>query len=292
MVWGLYGLASLSAYGFSRISLPGLLRLIQRAGFVRPNYLGKMIPVSAGLVLFLGCLPAGLAVITVTKAAGFSQLSFHGLLWLLGLLGMSLAGLIDDVFGNRSIGGFSGHWAKLFRDREITTGSLKALLGGGMALGLVCLDTNFNQSEQSLFFLVGGIILRVLVVGLMTNFLNLLDLRPGRAGKAYVLAVALLSLWAWPWGEQPEVGYLWVVLGSLLACLAGDLRAEWMLGDSGANALGFSLGLVSIWLLPAWILLIVLGLLAGLHLWAEKYSLSKLIADNTWLCYLDNLGRR
>ncbi len=68
------------------------------------------------------------------------------------------------------------------------------------------------------------------------NLLNLLDLRPGRAAKAGVLAAAATL-------RGPGGGLVAGPLGATLAVLPDDLGERVMLGDAGANALGALLGL-------------------------------------------------
>ena len=48
-------------------------------------------------------------------------------------LGFGALGLVDDLAGDRSVGGFRGHLGALRRGR-LTTGAAKALGGGGLSL--------------------------------------------------------------------------------------------------------------------------------------------------------------
>lgn len=63
-----------------------------------------------------------------------------------------------------------------------------------------------------------------------------------------------------------------------------------MMGDTGSNLLGaaLGLGLCAAWV-PVSARLIALLLLVGLHILAERVSLTKLIAANPLLCTLDKL---
>lgn len=79
------------------------------------------------------------------------------------------------------------------------------------------------------------------------------------------------------------------VIGGVLAYLPWDMRRVVMMGDAGANPLGALLGIGIIGLagpMRAFSLL----LLIGIHLYSEKYSLSRLIDDNPVLRFLDKLG--
>ena len=80
---------------------------------------------------------------------------------------------------------------------------------------------------------------------LATNVFNLLDLRPGRATKVFVL------LGRRPGDRRGELRPLWALgLFAAPALVAGvyDLRERAMLGDTGANLLG---ALAGLWLVLA-----------------------------------------
>jgi UDP-N-acetylmuramyl pentapeptide phosphotransferase/UDP-N-acetylglucosamine-1-phosphate transferase len=64
-----------------------------------------------------------------------------------------------------------------------------------------------------------------------------------------------------------------------------------MLGDTGSNILGLTLGISSVLLFNFNIRLIILGFLILIHIITEKYSLSKIIEKNKFLNYLDMIGR-
>ena len=74
-----------------------------------------------------------------------------------------------------------------------------------------------------------------LVVTLATNLFNLLDLRPGRAVKAFVLLGAGLVVGEW---SLDLVGALGLWIAPILVAGAYDLRERAMLGDSGSNVVG------------------------------------------------------
>jgi len=205
-------------------------------------------------------------------------------LFLMGIAAMTLVGLIDDIFGNRSTTGFRGHFAKLFREGQITTGAIKAAIGGILGLGIAAAGSPEGNPAV--------IILQALTIALSINAVNLLDLRPGRAGKGFALAVLVLVAVSQPWLFHLEVVFLVMVLGSLTAYLPKDLRAETMMGDAGANALGITLGVVGSWILPLWGLIVYLIVLVGFHIFTERYSLTEYIEKVPVLRFLDNLGRQ
>ncbi len=112
------------------------------------------------------------------------------------------------------------------------------------------------------------------------NFLNLCDLRPGRAAKVtLVLAAGLVGVGAAP------------VLGAAAGCLPSDLREKSMLGDCGANALGAAVGTVAAAWLPRPAKLAALLAVVGLNLASERVSFTAVIDRTPTLRWLDHLGR-
>lgn len=253
--------------------LPYLRRFIIALGHVRPNYRGEIIPSSMGVVFAL--VPAVLFAGTFAVRPGAAYLDLVPA-FLLATGGMAFWGLIDDVYGSRQATGLRGHLVRLLRG-EVTTGALKAV--GGLTIAfLVSLATAHGPE----------ILLNTFIIALAANALNLLDLRPGRAGKGFLLAGGLLAAAAWP---HPFLVFPAAVGGALVAYLPSDLRGRAMMGDAGSNALGVSLGLTAAWVLslPAKIGLLVF--LVGFHLFTERYSLTEVIANNRLLRFIDRLGR-
>jgi hypothetical protein len=133
----------------------------------------------------------------------------------------------------------------------------------------------------------GSLLDAVVTTGLVAgtaNLVNLLDLRPGRAAKAGVLAAAATV-------GGPAGGLVAGPLGATLAVLPEDLGERVMLGDCGANALGALIGL-RLAQLPG--RASRTGLLAGvvaLTLASEKVSFTQVIEATPGLRELDRLGR-
>jgi Glycosyl transferase family 2 len=155
----------------------------------------------------------------------------------LGVLGIAVIGAADDLWSGPERG-FPGHMRA-----GGTTGILK----------LVAIPTIGLAATRSLS---GG-----LLVGLAANALNQLDTKPGRALKAYLLAVTLLGR---------RIGGRYTTLAVLL--LPYDLRERGMLGDAGSNALGAVLGLGLVARLTARERRKAVGILAGLNLLGELTS--------------------
>lgn len=181
--------------------------------------------------------------------------------WLLALgpspavSAVALVGLADDLWSGPERG-FRRHL-----ERGRTTGVLK----------LVAIPAIGAVASRSLS---GGIL-----VGLAANALNLLDTRPGRALKAFLLAALALR------GSPLRYSPIAVIL------LSYDLREMAMLGDAGSNALGAVLGLRSVERLAGWRRYAVIGALAGLTLLGERRSLGELIERTPGLRRLDAAGR-
>lgn len=266
-------LACLGGWALCAMIFPRLRRMLEHAGLTRPNYRGNWVPVGGGLIFLL-------AVLTVYPAIGIDR---RGFLFLFAFAVMTLAGLLDDLFGDRRASGLQGHF-RLLLEGQVTTGALKA--AAGVLLGLLAASVDKEAGETAL-----RLIVEAAVIALSANAVNLLDLRPGRAGKAFVAICILLLALAWPWVRHPEAVPMAVVLGAVLNYLPHDLRAQVMMGDAGSNALGIALGLGSVWLAPAALLPVWLGALVVLHLVAERVSISRLVEKNGFLNYLDNLGR-
>ena len=71
-----------------------------------------------------------------------------------------------------------------------------------------------------------------------------------------------------------------------------DLREMLVLGDCGANVLGFVVGLGTFLVLSTGWLWIVLGVIVVLHVLADTITLSRLIDRTPPLRFLDALGRK
>lgn len=123
------------------------------------------------------------------------------------------------------------------------------------------------------------------VVGLSANAVNLLDTKPGRALKAFLLAWLLLRA-----GGRTRHAGPYAAAAVFLAPY--DLREMSMLGDAGANALGAVLGLEAVGRLHGRSRLGALVALGGLTLLGELTSLGKGIERTPVLRELDRAGRQ
>ncbi|WP_169726436.1 MraY family glycosyltransferase [Desulfotruncus alcoholivorax] len=251
-----------------------LLCMITAAGFVRPNYRGEAIPLGAGIIFFVS------ALITVALLDLFRPESPRSLapLFLFSIGGATCLGLIDDFWGTRDATGLTGHFKALWAGR-LTTGAVKAIGGGLIAIivGVQLYPGNWARIIDS-----------SLIIALSVNLVNLFDLRPGRAGKIFILACAVILP---PALGRPEAVMMVIILGSVLAYLGADLKARAMMGDAGSNTLGMVVGVTAAAALDGYFRIAYLALLVLIHIITEKYSLTSIISGNVLLNYLDMLGR-
>ncbi len=253
--------------------LPLLDGLLHSLRHLQRNYCGDVIPQSMGIVFpvvfflsalwanFTGILPIFLLSRLALITAGF------------GILGVT-----DDIWGDNRARGFGGHVKHLLFHGEITTGIGKAVLGFGLSLWAV-------SGLPGSFLLV---ILRAILVALSANLLNLLDLRPGRAIKSFFM-FSFIYIWRVP--DNTGALLLFPFWLASLVLLPWDLHGKGMLGDVGSNILGGVLGLVIVLTAPWVFQFLYMVVLVGIHILAERISLTNVISENIILKFIDTLGR-
>lgn len=260
--WALMVLPPLADFGLRRID------------HIEPNFRGERIPQSFGIVILLGALPMLLFLAPLASVPFPSLVS-----WLTALTGFGLLGLLDDFRGDKRIKGLRGHFRAAFVERRITTGFIKAI--GGVAIALSLGFYRFpNAPAEAL--------LAAALIALSANAINLFDLRPGRAGAVFLLCASCLLALGWPQKNTSAACLLCVCLPTLVVYLR-DRRALAMMGDTGSNPLGACLGLALVEQPSLALRIIALTLLIGLHLLAEKMSITKLIERFALLRSLDRL---
>ena len=84
---------------------------------------------------------------------------------------------------------------------------------------------------------------------------------------------------------------LFSFFGILIPYIILDLKSKVMMGDVGSNTLGFTLGIYAATSLNPMVKYTILILLIIFHIIAEKVSFSKIIDNNKFLRFLDNIGR-
>lgn len=253
--------------------IPLFKNLLIESNVLRPNYKKDMIPVSMGIVFLPMIIINGIILAFFTKE---DKNLLYLFMFIFGLISMFFAGVLDDIIGNRDVSGLKGHFKSLLKG-SLTTGGFKALFGGFVGI-IISIAVSKN---------IGDIIINTLVIALSTNLMNLLDLRPGRAIKVYLTISTVLFL--------TLTGYvkslILLIVPNVLAYFNYDLKARAMMGDTGSNVLGISIGMLvimgySMKVRIGWLVFLVL-----IHILTEKYSLTKIIEKNKFLNFIDKLGR-
>jgi UDP-N-acetylmuramyl pentapeptide phosphotransferase/UDP-N-acetylglucosamine-1-phosphate transferase len=265
----------------SAMLTPLVVAALRRVGHKRPNFRGQAVVNSAGLVL------------PVPLALGLLALSRGGREAIVGTslaVAFALLGLIDDVWGSRSVGGLRGHFRALLKG-QVTTGAVKAIGGGTAALATGMM---LQVGAAPGVFLVswgGRAVLTAALIALAANAVNLLDLRPLRALKGF--AFAAVPLWGWLLLRAPlsaAATGLGALIGAVLAYAPWEARQQAMLGDAGANLLGAFLGFAAASTLPWPAQLAAVAGLAALHWYSERHSFSAWIRAHPAAAALDAWG--
>ncbi|MET9904038.1 hypothetical protein [Streptomyces sp. NPDC006446] len=182
------------------------------ARWSRVNYAGRTVGLHAGPATALGSAlgaarvhPAAAAAVAVAGACG----------------------AYDDAAGaDDPRRGFRAHLGAL-RGGEVTSGAVKlfGIATAGLLAGAVLKERPVDK------------VLAGVVIAGTAHFVNLVDVRPGRA------AGAVLALGAPGVLRGGRAGRLSAVaMGAVAAVLADDLGERAMIGDTGAHALGATLG--------------------------------------------------
>lgn len=236
-----------------------------KTNLLKNNYRGEPVLVIGGIIYSISLLFYWLFLFFISSITGLDSLIFLVVI-------IASVSLLDDMIGSKEQQGFKGHFNSLLTGR-LTTGGLKAIVALAAVL-LVLLEDDFFD-----LLINSGIIL------LSTNFFNLLDLRPGRSIKYFIL-VSVLVLIIYP---ELYIYYFPVYFISIFY-LPYEMKASVMLGDTGANVLGTVLayGLIQTSFRLRLIFVIILLLL---NLLSEKYSFTEYITTNHFLKWFDDLGR-
>ncbi|WP_161783577.1 hypothetical protein [Paenibacillus tyrfis] len=278
------------------VLLPGTMRFLQEHGLSETNYCGRIVPTAGGVLLWLLLLLWYLYEACVAPSTWPNTDR-----WMLAVTMVGFAGLLDDLLGEREVKGLCNHWKALIEQRRITTGIVKA--GTTLVAGMLILlpEADMFRSGTGATFAADSHMLwylpfKLLLILLATNAVNLLDVRPGRALKGFFVSLLLL-VWLASWRESgTEAGWnVWRLLVPLTigaGVFAGaDLRGKAMLGDAGANVLGFALGVGFSVLTPVPVQAAALAVLVGLHAITWRRSLSVIIERHALLRWLDQAGR-
>jgi UDP-GlcNAc:undecaprenyl-phosphate GlcNAc-1-phosphate transferase len=255
---------------------PLVLKRLSEAGATRENYRGRQLPAPLGVVI----VPAALvALIPLTLLDRFGDVDVYPDNFTLAMLfvpGVALLGFVDDVLAS-SGRGWRGHGRDLLSG-GLSTGAIKA----AGTLGLALFVASYLRGSD------GEFLLAVAVLVLATNTSNLLDLRPGRSVKAFVLLGLGLTVSTQNVEAAASLG---IFAAAILVAGFFDLREKAMLGDAGSNAIGALAGLWMVLTLDTNGLLIALVVLLALNIFGEFRSISTVIERVPGLRHLDSMGR-
>ncbi|NHA67791.1 hypothetical protein [Phycicoccus flavus] len=260
--------AAVVAAGGSALASRVLVRRVRAPRWTRTNHAGAPVTLLEGPAWLAGGV-LGALVAGRPAAAGA-----------LALVGAGAFGTLDDLAGDGSAKGLRGHLGAVGRG-EVTTGAVKVAGIGLTGLLAAALADRDRPDVGALDTLVAGG-----VVAGAANLANLLDLRPGRALKATVLAATPLLL-----AGRPGSASAAAALGASLGVLPEDLAGRAMLGDTGANAAGALVGAALVARAGRAGRLVALTALAGLTLASERVSFTAVIEATPVLRDLDAWGR-
>ncbi len=247
--------------------------------FDRINVRGSTVPVAVGVILPI-VLVAAAAMLVLAESFEFLDVRIDALaITVAGATGFGLLGLLDDLAGDGSSRGFAGHLMALRRG-VLTTGAVK-LFGGGAVAILIASATSVDEP--------GRLLADAALIALSANLANLLDRAPGRVTKASLVAAIPIAAAA---GFDGRLVGAVIVFGAAVALLADDLGERLMLGDTGANVLGGTLGLAVVLTTSPLTRTITLVIVAALNLLSERVSFSRVIDATPPLRWFDQLGRR
>jgi UDP-GlcNAc:undecaprenyl-phosphate GlcNAc-1-phosphate transferase len=253
--------------------------LIPHTRILRRNHRGISVPTGLGVAVLVG-LSGGVGLAALVHAlaptAPSPSLALLGSLGILILgFGFGVLGLFDDV-AEQPERGWRSHVPALAKGR-LTPGALK-IVGGGTLAFVLGAAASSN---------IGWALVNAGIIALMANLFNGLDVRPGRAGKVYLVATVPLTILS-----KGLMVPLAATLGAVAAFLMLDLRERAMLGDAGANAIGAILGgsIVASGP-PTWLRIALLAFLIAITVVAEGPSLSAWIDRIGPLRAFDRAGR-
>lgn len=236
------------------------------------NHRGAVVPRVLGIAL-AAAAAASTALVAALRVVGAAGWGF-----LAGCLLVFAAGLVDDLAPPTGPRGLRNHLHSLAAGR-MTTGILKLVVTTGAAVVVVAL-----QPPRVGYAHLSGIVL----LAACANVWNGLDVRPGRALKAFPVPALIFLVW----GELANAPAIVGLLVAALAVLPVDLRERAMLGDGGANLLGFAAGLALFDVMPTGGMPVAAAVAVGLNVIAETVSFSRIIEVAPPLRFLDGLGRR
>ncbi|MFP3387884.1 UDP-N-acetylmuramyl pentapeptide phosphotransferase [Brevibacillus sp. SIMBA_040] len=277
------------------IGLPILLHLallehvtkkLKDMGMQRVNYRGAEVLTAGGIMVVASSTLTMGALLLCMQVSGIAPSSLnHGLLLMAGMITLAVWGWQDDRATDEPAKGFRGHLGALWRERKVTSGLWKAWGGGSTAL---LISLAFAGT-------VWTWLLAVCLLAITPNVLNLFDMRPARALKVFWLLLVIVGVAAYyfPAHNSSTLDWVWFlpVLTSSILLFRHDASGKIMLGDTGANSLGFVIGYAFVTHTSVQVQLLILVFFIGLHVMAEFMSFTQLIERISWLKRMDGWGR-
>ena len=267
--------------GLAALVLPRWSQDMVATGLLRENFRG------ARLAFPLGALLVSVSLIALVPLAVLDDRADLDLLepglgrWFGFVIGVAFLGLLDDMLGRGHEGdtarGWRGH-ARAVASGRLSTGAIKAV----GAFGLAAFAVSGLGREWP------GYLADLALLLLATNLFNLLDLRPGRVEKAFVILLTGLCIGAW---TLYPVDLLGVFIGPVIVGAALTLREKAMLGDAGANLVGALAGVSLLVTLGEDARLIALAVVVALTAYGEFRSISSAIERLPVLRDIDRIGR-
>jgi UDP-GlcNAc:undecaprenyl-phosphate/decaprenyl-phosphate GlcNAc-1-phosphate transferase len=265
---------------FSLVAAVVLVALLRRqlveAGLERENYRGSRLPVPIGVAIVPAALVALIPITLLARLTTADVFPTDLSLVIAFIPGVALLGFVDDVLAGSSRG-FRGHAAAAIKG-SFSSGLLKAF----GTLGLALLVASSLPGSDGEFLLAAAVLV------LATNAFNLLDLRPGRSVKAFLLLGLGLTIAT---QITEPLAALGLFIGPVLVCGWYDLREKAMLGDAGSNVIGALAGVWIVLTLDTSEQVVALVLLLLINLYGEFRSISDVIEKLPGLRHLDSLGR-
>ncbi|MHB0885119.1 MAG: hypothetical protein ACYC6V_01620 [Bacillota bacterium] len=283
------------AFLLAWLLLPAAIGVLERPGLTQANFRGRPLTRGAGLAVLLASLAAtaipGLPGLMGRTPVPGTPDGGDLYVFLFGAALVGMVGLLDDLAGDGAARGLSGHLRQL-GSGQVTTGLLKLLFIALAAITVGSVAARFSAGANPYlgpYWLGLMATVNAVAIAGTANLTNLLDLRPGRSIKAFLV----LGLVYFVLSRSPVHGYfLAAPLGAALAVLPAELGERAMLGDVGANFLGFALGAAVAFDLPTAPKLVYVVVVVLANLAAERVSLGRLIEANAVSGFLDRLGRR
>jgi UDP-GlcNAc:undecaprenyl-phosphate/decaprenyl-phosphate GlcNAc-1-phosphate transferase len=265
---------------FSLVAAVVLVALLRRqlveAGLEHENYRGRRLPVPIGVAIVPAALVALIPITLLARLTTADVFPTDLSLVIAFIPGVALLGFVDDVLAGSSRG-FRGHASAAIKG-SFSSGLLKAF----GTLGLALLVASSLPGSDGEFLLAAAVLV------LATNAFNLLDLRPGRSVKAFLLLGLGLTIAT---QITEPLAALGLFIGPVLVCGWYDLREKAMLGDAGSNVIGALAGVWIVLTLDTSEQVVALVLLLLINLYGEFRSISDVIEKLPGLRHLDSFGR-